>query len=113
MFSSEPSAVQVSQIRAEEDFVNDELARPCKHFLRRAVGVGLGEGRALRPSDEILERAPPSLDLVVSSLVGIVDEPTRLMAELHGARTMHLVSYESRSLIDQMNPPLEAIFEID
>src|SRR5262249_48869546 len=90
-----------------------EYVRAGEHLTRRAVRVRLGEGGTLRPRDEVLERAPPGLDLVVPLAVGIVRPRAVLVVELHRPRAVHLVAHEARVAIDQVDATLEAVLEVD
>src|SRR4029077_20552411 len=62
---------------------------------------------------EVLEAAPPGLDLVVPLHVRVVRPGAVLVVELHGARPMHLVAHEAGMTIDQVHAAPEAILEVD
>ena len=90
-----------------------ELACAAEHLLRRAVGVGFGEGFAARPSDEVVHRTPPRFNLVKTLGFRIINESARVVIEPHGARSMDFVADESRRLVDQVDAVAETVFEID
>src|SRR5690606_22395331 len=103
----------LGEIGARHDLMDLEDVGSSEHLLGGPVAVGLREGGALRPGDEVLEAAPPGLHLVVSFLARVLDPRARLVVELHGAGAMHLVADEARGAIDQVSALAKALLEVD
>src|SRR5262245_39228287 len=101
------------EIGAGQDLVHLEHVGPSEHLRRRPVLVSLGEVRTARPRHEIVEAAPPGLDLVVALAVRIVGPRTSLVIELHRPGSMHLVAHEPGMPIDEVHSAPEAILEVD
>src|SRR5262249_56208640 len=51
--------------------------------------------------------------LVVTLALRVIHPPAALVVEAHGARSVHLVAYESRMTIDQVDAPAKAVLEVD
>jgi hypothetical protein len=103
----------ISEVGAEKQLVHLQLAGAGEHFFGGCIPVGLGERGALGPGHKVFERAPPSLDLVVTLRIGVLDPGPGLVIEAHGSRPVHLVADETGRPVDQVHPVLEPIFEVD
>ena len=90
-----------------------KLTGPSKHLFGWLVLVRLGKSLAVRPSDEVLERTPPGLDLVVSLRIGVLLLITTLVIEPCGFRAVDFVPNESWRLIHQMHAVPEAVLKVD
>src|SRR5262249_6595224 len=101
------------QVRAGEDLVDLEHVRPREHLLRRPARMRFGKRRALRPRDEVVERPPPRLHLVVALRIGILDPAAGLVAELERTGPVHLFAHEAGRATNELTPPLEAVLEVD
>ena len=90
-----------------------ECTRPTEHFFWRAVRMGFGERLTPCPSDKVVHRSPPGLDLVVALRVWVVDECSSVMVESNRARAMNFIADETGRLVDEVDPITETVFEID
>src|SRR4029077_6260361 len=73
---------------------------------------GLGKRGALCPILEILQAAPPRLDLVTNRASCARHELPERLLEAQGTGAVHLVANQPRRPLEQLHPLAQALLEI-